>query len=197
MKRKVKIKAGQTGFTLLETAVAAMVIGVGIMSIMNLFILATLNNQSSKQATIANNLARRRMEFLLATSPTSTALAYGGTLSNGNTNLTAGYNEFYYVDHDRLVNGVLVKGTGEVKVQTTNPVFNGFYTGQQPTYVVSWQIQPDNVLVGGNPELPGLKRISVRAEALNAALVGNGASTANGGPKKESTTLSTIRTPSL
>ena len=186
---------GQDGFTLLETAAASMIMLVGVMAVLQLFVLAKVYNKSSTQTTIAATLAKRQMERLLAlplpTSGEPAPLGFGGQL--GQANATTGYFENYYVDYDR--NGQ--KGT--MRLSTTP-----FFTGQEVSYVVTWRVQQDNVTVTDPvtnqpvPALSGLRRITVQADATQAGMRGNAVTQSNGQSAAltpESAQLSTIRTP--
>ena len=196
MHKKLRMKKkSEQGFTLLETAVASMIILVGLVSTANLFVLAVLNNQASKQTTLATSLAKRKMEYLLSIPLGETALNLGGSVDATTTN----YSEEYFVDNDRVENGVKVKGTWEVRIKdTTKANDNAFYVGQITSYEVRWLVQSDSVTdtVAGvtTPRWPDLKRITVRAMAKKSALQGNGVRSANSA-QVEDARLSTIRIP--
>lgn len=181
------------GFTLLETAAATMIMSIGLMAIMQLFVLSMVYNKSSTQTTIASTLAKRQMERLLAlptpTTAESAPLGYGGAL--GNANKVTGYFENYYVDFDRGGQ------KGSMRVSST-----AFYTDQPISYVVTWTVAQDSVTVLDPitntqvPAMPGLRRITIRAEATQAGMQGNGqAGSGANAPTPESAQLSTIRTP--
>lgn len=185
----------QRGFTLLETAVASMIMLVGIMAISQLFALSMVYNKSSTQTTLAATLAKRQMEKLLAQAMPSAdelpPLGFGGAL--GDASKVTGYYQNYYVDFDR--NGQ--KGT--MRLSPT-----AFYTGQSISYVVTWKVESDSVTVNDPdtnqpiPALAGLRRITVRAEATKAGLQGNAQARAAGQANTlapESAQISTIRTP--
>ena len=194
-KKRVQPQQHEHGFTLLETAAATMIMTVGLMAIMQLFVLSMVYNKSSTQTTIAATLAKRQMERLLALPLPAAAepapLGYGGQL--GNASKVNGYFENYYVDFDR--NGQ--KGT--MRLSST-----AFFDGQSISYVVTWIVERDNVTVLDPvtntqvPALPGLRRITIRAEATQAGMKGNSMAGTNGGTvtqTPESAQLSTIRTP--
>jgi Tfp pilus assembly protein PilV len=165
-------RRGEAGFTLLETAVAAMIMLVGLLSAAQLFVLAALYNNSSKQTTLATSLAHRKLEELLAQPIDSALLAYGGSLTSNATVGSTNYFESYFVD------------------PTTKQVRNtAWFTGQPATYLVRWSVSADP----GTPQMAGLRVISVRAEASRAGLVGGGAGSTNAA--KEVAELTTIRTP--
>lgn len=196
MKKRQKGKRpSEQGFTLLETAVASMIILVGLMSTANMFVLAVLNNQASKQTTLATSLAKRKMEYLLSIPLADAQLNLGGSV----TATTASYSEEYFVDSDRVVSGATVKGTWAIRIKdTTKTNDNAFYVGQPTSYEVRWAVQADSAVdtVTGLPlpSWPDLKRITVRALAKKSALKGNGVSGANSA-QAEDARLSTIRIP--
>ncbi len=171
MKIKQSNRRAQSGFTLVETVFASLVMLVGLLTVAQMFVLAALYNQSAKQDTLATSLAHRKMEQLLAVPLDSPLIAFGGSLGANNT--TAGYFENYYVD----------PATKQVGL-------NPFVAGQPVSYVVTWRVDPDNA----NPPMAGLRRLTVRAEATRAALVGLGVNPNN--ISVEVAELSTIRTTS-
>jgi Tfp pilus assembly protein PilV len=198
--KKNEKNRGDNGFTLLETAVASLIILVGLVSTANLFVLAALNNQASKQTTLATTIAKRKMENLLSlplAGVASAPVAYSGSMNATTGALTpaAGCTENYFVDFDRSIttpnspnggtaNVVTQKGTNRIQVADPNlPNGGAFYQGQPPTYQVSWVVLPDNAAT----PLPGLRRIIVRAIAVRGAKTGNA--------RTEEATISTIRTP--
>lgn len=164
----------ESGFTLLETAVAAMIMLVGLLSAAQLFAIAALYNHSSKQTTLATSLAHRKMEELLAQPIDSALISYGGSITADaqNTAGTTNFFESYYV-------------SPTTKQVGTSP----FFTGQPVTYRVRWQVGSDP---GASP-MADMRVITVRAEATRAGLVGIGAGST--GAQAEVCTLSTIRTP--
>ena len=197
-KKRAQTQHCERGFTLLETAAATMIMTIGLMAIMQLFVLSMVYNKSSTQTTIAATLAKRQMERLLALPipPANEPAPLGYSAAGaqlGNANKVNGYFENYYVDFDR--NGQ--KGT--MRLSSTP-----FYDGQTISYVVTWIVERDNVTVldpvtnAQVPALPGLRRITIRAEATQAGMKGNTMAGTNGGTTTqtpESAQLSTIRTP--
>lgn len=164
----------QAGFTLIEIAVASLITSVGLLTLAQLFALAGLHNQSSKQTTMATMVASHKIEQLLAIplagSAMSTQLNIGGVL--GRNNAVAGYSQNYYINTD----------TRQVSATP-------FVTGQPPGYIVTWKIEADNALAPA-VTLPGLRRITVRAEAARAGMTGNGVV---GAQQVEVAEISTIR----
>lgn len=198
LKKNKARKSREAGFTLLETAVASMVMLVGLVGVMQLFVISALYNNSSRQTTIASLVAKKKMEELLAAplpgippAAQPAPLGYSPTAQQvGAANAVAGsgYITNYYIRY-RDPNG----GNGAMEISEAP-----FVTGQPPDYIATWIVRPDNVtqVVGGVtvPVYPGMRIITVRAEATKAALKGNGARSANG-PAVETATMSTIRTP--
>jgi hypothetical protein len=164
----------QSGFTLIETTVASLILMVGLLSIAQVFALAALYNQSSKQTTIATSLAHRKMEQLLGVPLDSNLVQLGGSLTANQANSanSANYWENYQVDPT----------TKQMTMVADDQPYN---------YIVRWQIQADNV----NPPMNGLIRITVRAEAVKAGLTGLGVVSPYSA-ETEAAEISTIRTPS-
>lgn|GEM_PF-2187888 len=161
----------QSGFTIVETIFASVILMVGLLTVAQLFILAGLYNRHSKQDTLATVLAHRKIEQLLAVPLDDALIAYGGSL--GNSSRTAGYFENFYID------------PATKQVSTT-----AWTAGQAPDYVVTWVVQPDSQ----SPAMSGLRVLTVRAEATRAAMIGNGVDSTK--VLTETAEMSTIRTPS-
>lgn len=162
---------------MVEVIVASLITLIGLLSVVQLFLLGALYNKSSKQTTLATMLAQRKLEQLLALPLTHSDLAYRGSLDASNLPVN-GTTENYYLDHDRTSH----QGTGQI---SPTP----FYTGQQPSYTVTWVVLADN----GTTPMNGLRRLIVRAEATHSGMEGNGASSSV--VERESAQLATIRTP--
>lgn len=181
-----------SGFTLIEVSVASLITFIGLLSVAQLFMVAGLINRSSKQTTLASILAKRRMEALMTVPLTHADVQYQGAL-NASGQPTGGTSENYYVDFDRQTGTdaqgkpIIQKGTGQVSTAV-------FYTGQPVTYQVTWAVLQDSVAAGsGAATMAGLRRLIVRAEAQQAALIGSGQG--SGSVAREFAQLSTIRTP--
>lgn len=211
MESKMKInrktqKRRETGFSLLEVAVASMIMLVGLLGVMQLFVVSALYNNSARQTTVASLVAKRVMEELLSVPLPTTEVAptpieeaplryTAPTQLLGAANAVAGsgYVRNYYIRYRDPANG----GNGDMTISATP-----FDTNQPPDYIATWIVRPDNIPLydsSGNPisgttAYPGMRIITVRVEATKAALKGSGATGA--GPEVETATLSTIRTPS-
>jgi hypothetical protein len=162
---------------MVEVVVASLITLIGLLSVVQLFLLGAIYNKSSKQTTLATMLAQRKMEQLLALPITHADLQYNGSLDASNLPVS-GTTENYYLDHDRSDH----QGTGQI---SPTP----FYTGQQPSYTVTWVVLADT---GATP-MSGLRRIIVRAEATHTGMEGNGVSSSV--VERESAQIATIRTP--
>ncbi len=162
---------------MVEVIVASLITLVGLLSVTQLFLMAALYNKSSKQATLATMLAQRKLEQLLALPLNHADLQYNGSLDTNNLPVN-GTTENYYLDHNRTGH----TGTGQI---SPTP----FYTGQQPSYTVTWVVLEDEV----SPPMDGLRRIVVRAAATHAGMEGNGITASQVAP--EVAQIGTIRTP--
>ncbi|HZS05861.1 MAG TPA: prepilin-type N-terminal cleavage/methylation domain-containing protein [Blastocatellia bacterium] len=174
VRRTRKHHSSQSGFTLIEVTIAALITTVGLLTLAQLFALAAIHNLSSKQTTMATMVASHKVEQILAIPRTGSALSTqldpGGAL--GRSNAVAGYFQNYYVD-------------------TTTKQFSAtpFVSGQQPSYIVTWKIETDNAPAPA-VTIPGLRRITVRAEAAQAGTIGNGVTSTQ---QVEVAEISTIR----
>lgn len=167
----------ERGFTLIEVAVSSLIMLTGMLAAAQLFVIATAFNQSSRKTTMSTMLAQRKIEQLLALPMDDAALAWqGSTGANGRPQ--NGKTEDYYLDmpHEQR------KGTGKIMAAP-------FFDGQEPSYNLTWVVEQDT----GVPPMPGLRRITVRVEATQAALTGMGVQ--GGGAAAEAAQISTIRTP--
>lgn len=80
---------GQEGFTLVEAVIAMVVFIVGIVAIMNLFLMSTWQAQTSNAMGAATTMASERLDILKATPFVSlycTALGNGGDLDSNEDN---------------------------------------------------------------------------------------------------------------
>lgn len=95
-------RAGEAGFTLVETLVAIVVLVFGLMAVTNLMLVGATNNTVANQGTAATAVASQRMEML--------KMARFGTLVAGGslTADTAGYFE-----------NIVVPGVGTMNVRWT------------------------------------------------------------------------------
>ena len=195
--KRQKVKRREAGFSLLEVAVASMIMLVGLLGVMQLFVISALYNNNARQTTIASMVAKRVMEQLLSVPLPATEIAPLGysldTQQLGAANAVAGYTKNFYIRY-RDPNG----GNGAMEISETE-----FVTGQPPDYIATWIVRPDNIQqvdaagvpIPGTVVYPNMRIITVRAEATKAALKGSGATGANA-PQVETATMCTIRTPS-
>jgi type II secretory pathway pseudopilin PulG len=128
----------ESGFTVLEVAVASVIMVVGLVFLASLFTVAITQNRLIKQYTASTALAQQKMEELNAIDKNDTRLAVGGGLDS-TTQQTSYWEE------------LLVDDTGTV----TTPV----PTGQIANYKRYWKVEND-------PGLTTTRIISVRVVAL-------------------------------
>ena len=137
----------EKGFTLIEVAIAAVIMTVGLVFLASLFTLAIAQNRFVKQSTTTTMLAQQKLEELIAlerldsTGKPDARLTIGGELNDSKK--AQGYYDNVYVDD---------KG----KVTTTAPA------GDTPTYHRYWKIESD-------PQLSQAVIISVRVVAAQAS----------------------------
>jgi Tfp pilus assembly protein PilV len=156
-------KSGESGFTLLEVAVASVISMVGLVILAGLFTLGIAQNRMVKQYTTATALARQKLEEINAVERTDARVAnVGGGLNRADVTGDAaqnGYTDTVYVNPE------------------TGIVTDVIPTGATPIYDRYWKVEQD-------PEFNTTARvISVRVVARQPT-VGN---------KSEETILTTIR----
>ncbi|MBK6314622.1 MAG: prepilin-type N-terminal cleavage/methylation domain-containing protein [Blastocatellia bacterium] len=133
----------ESGFTLLEAMVAALILLIAIILVAQLFITAMQQNRTSRQYTHATAIAQSKLEELNAIPIEK--LAYGGELGgtdDGGGKGAAGFFEYVAID---------LEDNGKIGVVEER---------EQANYARFWRIDPD-------PEgWLGVYRISVRVVAL-------------------------------
>jgi type II secretory pathway pseudopilin PulG len=144
MPGKQKKHDQEAGFTLVEAAIAALVLLVAIVFVAQLFVTSMQQNKASRQFTHATALAQSKLEELNAVPLEK--LAYGGDLGprdgEGTGQGTPGYFDFVAVDRNGSDRAGVVANRAEA------------------TYARYWKIEPD-------PEgWDGLYRITVRVSAI-------------------------------
>lgn len=132
----------QQGFTIIEVAVASLVMTVGLIFLATLFTLSITQNRLNSHFASTTALAQQKLEELLAIENNDTRLAIGGGLTAA-TQQTNYWDQIYVDDA-----GILT---------TTIPA------GQVPNYGRYWLIEADP---GG---LPSTIVISVQVVALQAS----------------------------
>jgi type II secretory pathway pseudopilin PulG len=113
----------ESGFTLIEVAVASVIMMVGLVFLASLFTLAMAQNHLVKQETTTTALAQWKLEEMNAIEPTDDRLNAGGGLTEAAKQNT--YFDTVYVNPD----------TGDVT--TTIP------TGATPIYDRYWLVEND------------------------------------------------------
>jgi prepilin-type N-terminal cleavage/methylation domain-containing protein len=135
---------GETGFTLVEVAIASAIIAGGLLFLANSFTLGMYQNKHIKQMTSAIALAQGKMEELRSLPSGDPGLAPGGNLTGAIT----GYSDQVYVDDSG--------GT----VTTTIPA------GSRATYNRFWTVAADP---DTDPAFATTQIITVRAAAVFGA----------------------------
>ncbi len=135
----------QSGFGIIEVLVAAMLIMISLVSLCQLFALAIVYNQNSRQQTVATSLANRWLEWLQSLPLSDAQLAYGGTLDATSPDPACSLKYF-------------------VEPTTQRISTSAFTTGQEASYLLMWRVNPS----GAAPVRVGLREITVRVEALGA-----------------------------
>jgi type II secretory pathway pseudopilin PulG len=132
----------QSGFTILEVAVASIITMVGLLFLASLFTLAIGQNNLVKQYTTTLALAQQKLEELNALEREDARFGVGGGLTEGTK--ANGYSDVVYVDPN----------TGTITTEIPE--------SQTPIYARYWLIEND-------PQLTNTKLISVRVVALQAS----------------------------
>lgn len=116
----------ESGFTMIEVAVASVIMMVGLVFLATLFTLTMSQNRHVRQATTATALAQQKLEELNAVEPSDPRLSVGGGLDDASKK-TNYYDTLY-------VNAI----TGEI---TPNIPTSG-----TPIYDRYWQVENDPTL---------------------------------------------------
>jgi Tfp pilus assembly protein PilV len=138
-------KNGQSGFTMIEVAVASVITMVGLIFLASLFSLAILQNRVVRQFTSTTSLAQEKIEELGALEKLDDRLKIGGDLNSPVKVGNITYSNLIFVDDD----------TGKVYLDGNIP------QGKPAQYRRYWSIQ-------NNPALTDTINISVRVVALQA-----------------------------
>jgi hypothetical protein len=158
-------EANQSGFTVIEVAVASVVSMVGMMFLASLFTLAISQNRITKQFISTTALAQEKLEELSALEKESDRLARGGDLYTPKT-VTAGSGAMLTYS-----NAIFVDDSGKVLLDGEIP------QGRTPHYRRYWSVQND-------PALLNTVIISVRVVSLQSG---------RNSKQTEETTLTTVR----
>ncbi|HKP88053.1 MAG TPA: prepilin-type N-terminal cleavage/methylation domain-containing protein [Blastocatellia bacterium] len=119
-------ESNESGFTLIEVAVASIIMMVGLVFLASLFTLAMSQNHLVKQETTTTALAQWKLEEVNAIEPTDDRLDPGGGLTEGTKQTN--YCDTVYVNPE----------TGQVT--TTIP------QGATPIYDRYWLVENDSTL---------------------------------------------------
>lgn len=142
-KRRAKVAAGQNGFTLLEAAIALVVLMIIALGAASLFTYAISANVRADDRELAMAIAQKRLEWLRTIPFTTQTRSVAFSYPNG---------------------GLGATGTGGVTETETN-------AGRG--YSVNTVIQDLSFVPGGNPDAgaPTLKRIQISVTPAGAATV--------------------------
>lgn len=133
----------ESGFTLIEVAVASIITMVGLVFLASLFTLAMSQNHLVKQETTTTALAQWKLEEINAIEPSDDRLDVGGGLTD--TAKQNGYYDTVYVNPT----------TGQVTTTIPN--------GATPIYDRYWLVENDS-------QLPNTRLISVRVKSRQPSM---------------------------
>lgn len=123
-------KNNQSGFTIIEVAVASVISMVGLVFLASLFTLAMSQNRLVKQFTSTAALAQEKVEELNAIEITDSRMALGGDLNTATT--VGGINYF---------DTIFINDNGQVLMNGDIP------QGQTPQYRRFWRLEADADLI--------------------------------------------------
>ncbi|HEU4391803.1 MAG TPA: hypothetical protein VFV34_28715 [Blastocatellia bacterium] len=132
---------GQEGFSLIEVAVASLVMLIGLLSLATLFTLAMSQNRMITKFTATTAVAQQKLEELNAIEQGDVRLAIGGGLTENTRK--ASYYDDVFVDPRGTITTVIPQG-------------------EAASYRRFWMVEAD-------PQLANTVIISVRAVSLQAA----------------------------
>jgi Tfp pilus assembly protein PilV len=133
---------GESGFTLIEVAIASVISMIGLMALASLFTYAIYQNKQVKQYTATTAMAQQKLEELNAIEKTDSRLNVGGSLTEAGKQ--TGYWDEVFVNEKTGV------------VSTTIP------SGETANYRRYWQVEED-------PELDYTVLVIVRVVATQAS----------------------------
>ena len=133
---KTQNTKGQSGFTLLETAIASVVMMVGALAVSSLFVFSTQNNIGGSERAMAMAVAQQQLEQIRSVSyddTTLTAETKSLTVSNGQRNYTV---EREVVEEKN--DDTSSKNLKRIKI-TVTPVMAGANWQRTPVILVSYR----------------------------------------------------------
>jgi type II secretory pathway pseudopilin PulG len=159
----------EQGFSLIEVAIASIIIMVGLVSLASLFTLAIGQNRIVKQHTTTTALAQQKIEELMAIERNDARLVFpvGQTSVGGLTEATKVDNYF---------DSVCVDSAGTPSTDCPG--------GQVPAYTRFWKLENDP---------GGIDRAIVIAVRVVAVQAGRGGRVIGTSAPNEETTLTTVR----
>jgi Tfp pilus assembly protein PilV len=139
----MKIKApkkqttnSQSGFTLMETTIASLVMMVGALAVSSLFVFSTHNNVGGGERALAMAVAQQQLEQLRSVSYEDATLLAGTTIStvrNGARNYTV-----QRVVADEINDDATLKQLKKITV-TVTPIVAGAHWQRTPVVLVSFR----------------------------------------------------------
>lgn len=143
---KENVENNESGFTLIEVAIASVITMIGLLFLASLFTLSISQNRLVKNFTATTALAQQKLEELNALPANFNRLAVGGNL---NSPVTVGTVKYF--------DKVWINDQGEVKVDDEIP------EGQPVHYNRFWRIEAET-----NALFPNTFIISVRVVSTQA-----------------------------
>jgi type II secretory pathway pseudopilin PulG len=162
----------ESGFTLIEVAIASLISMMGLVFLASLFTLSISQNRMNKQFNVTTALAQEKLEEFNALDLNNAKLTVFGNLLTPTTLTVGGVDIPYFEDI------YVIDPEGTVLVGADIP------EGTEPNYRRFWMIEDD-------PVLANTRIISARVVALQAAY--NDTNPDDAQTKHEQTTLATIR----
>src|SRR5215210_5747954 len=139
----------QSGFTIIEVAVASVISMIGLVFLASLFTLAIAQNRTVKQFTSTTALAQEKLEELSALDQTSGRLTRGGDLYSSQTVNTGPGATLTYS------NDIFVDDSGQIMLDGNMP------SGSAPHYRRFWSIQNDPAML--NTVIISVRVVSIQS----------------------------------
>jgi Tfp pilus assembly protein PilV len=127
---------GQSGFTLIETTIASLVMMVGALAVSSLFVFSTQNNVGGGERALAMAVAQQQLEQLRSVAyddSTLNLVTTNSTVSNGNRNYTV-----QRVVADEKNDDNTSKGLKKITI-TVTPIVAGANWTRTPVVLVSYR----------------------------------------------------------
>jgi Tfp pilus assembly protein PilV len=146
-----QLKSGESGFTVLEVAIASVISMVGLVFLCSLFTVGILQNKMVKQYTTATSLAQMKLEELNAIERSDTRFAVGGGLNvTGDPSATAYADTIYVNPYSGQVTTSIPSGA--------TPIYDRYWKIETDpgalvtTYLISVRVVARQASIGRTPE---------------------------------------------